>query len=372
MQWVEATDLDVEGRGFADAASPYDRLPARARGRVPDAVWAQAEYSSGLVVRFATDAACLRVRWRLRFDQRVRPAPGLAGFRRCHHQWLVDCAVGTHQSGLDLYRRHAGGWLWVQSLTPVGFPDAEARVTLPPAAAGERVDYLLYLPLFNGVDHVRLAVPPGAALAAAPPRPAARRRPICLYGTSVLHGATALRPGMAMPAIVGRRLDRPVLNLGFCGSALAELEVAQLLAEIDAAVFVVDPVPNMSAEEVSERIGPFVRTLRAAHPQTPIVLGQGNVFDPAGRDAAVPAWSHYTAQNRALTQAVDGLVREGMRHVHLLDGVNLFGPDGEGTHDGVHPTELGMQHMAERFVLALRPLLGDEAQVAREQERERV
>ncbi len=362
-RWIEAADLDLEGRGFEDTAGRYDRLPARARGQVSAAVWDQAEYSSGLAVRFRTNATRLHVRWRLRFDQRPRPAPGLTDFRTRHHQWLVDYLVGTHQSGLDLYQRHSDGWLWEQSLSPNGFPEARAEVDLPSVETGSSStrDYLLYLPLFNGVASIQLAVPPQASLSPAPPRPEAVRQPICMYGTSVLHGATALRPGMAMPAIVGRRLDRPALNLGFCGAALAEPEMARLIAEIDAAVFVVDPLPNMSPDLIRERIGPFVRTLRSAHPETPIVLGRGNVFDPAGRDRQVPPRSHYTAHNQAMALVYEDLLGAGVNRLHLMDGSNLFGLHGEGSHDGVHPTDLGMLHMAERFVECLRAVLDTDA-----------
>ena len=61
-----------------------------------------------------------------------------------------------------------------------------------------------------------------------------KEKPILIYGTSITQGACASRPGMCHTAILGRRLDRPVINLGFSGNGRMEIEVARLLAELDA------------------------------------------------------------------------------------------------------------------------------------------
>ena len=67
-------------------------------------------------------------------------------------------------------------------------------------------------------------------------------------------------------ATVGRRLDRPMLNLGFSGNAQMEPEVATLLAEQDPCLFVIDPLPNMDGPMVTERAEAFMRILLAARP----------------------------------------------------------------------------------------------------------
>ena len=54
--------------------------------------------------------------------------------------------------------------------------------------------------------------------------------------------------------------------------------MAELLAELDPSVYVLDCLANMSPELVSERVEPFVRTLRAAHPDTPILLAEDSSF----------------------------------------------------------------------------------------------
>ena len=65
----------------------------------------------------------------------------------------------------------------------------------------------------------------------------------------------ASRPGMVHTAILGRQLDYPVINLGFSGNGRMEVEVATLMTELDAAVYVLDCLPNIAAAQVAESAG---------------------------------------------------------------------------------------------------------------------
>ena len=86
LRWHDARQLRVEGQGWSDTASPYDRLPARAESLVRREVWDLSRYSSGVAVRFVTDATTLHARWRLRREQLSMPN-----------------TAGMAHSGLDLY-----------------------------------------------------------------------------------------------------------------------------------------------------------------------------------------------------------------------------------------------------------------------------
>jgi hypothetical protein len=77
---------------------------------------------------------------------------------------------------------------------------------------------------------------------------------------------------MVHTAILGRRFDRPVINLGFSGNGRMDQAVGGLLTEVDAAVYVIDCLPNMGAADVTAKCGPLVKQLREARPTTPIVL----------------------------------------------------------------------------------------------------
>ncbi|MBL8897288.1 MAG: hypothetical protein JNM84_06660, partial [Planctomycetes bacterium] len=215
-----------------------------------------------------------------------------------------------------------------------------------------RREWLLYLPLYNGVEKLELGVPAGAELEELPPPSA---KPIAIYGTSIAHGACASRPGMAWTAILGRELAREVVNLGFSGNGRMEPEVGRFLAELDPAVFVIDCLPNMTPEQVAERTAPLVKQLRERRATTPILLVEDRSFANAWL-LEERARAH-ARRRRALRSAFETLQREGVPALHYLTGDELLGRDDEGTTDGSHPNDLGMLRQATAVAAALRPVL---------------
>lgn len=77
---------------------------------------------------------------------------------------------------------------------------------------------------------------------------------------------------MAHTNILERWLNRECINLGFSGNALLDLEIAHVMAGVDASVFVLDFVPNASVEQIQERAGAFYSIIRSKHPDTPVLL----------------------------------------------------------------------------------------------------
>ena len=63
--WYDVRLLGIEGQGWTDAKAPFDRLPAKAEGKVPQAVWNLSRQSAGLAVRFVTDASTIHLKWSL-------------------------------------------------------------------------------------------------------------------------------------------------------------------------------------------------------------------------------------------------------------------------------------------------------------------
>jgi len=86
---------------------------------------------------------------------------------------------------------------------------------------------------------------------------------------------------MCHPAILGRRLDRPVINLGFSGNGTMDAEIGTLLAELDPAIYVIDCLPNMDAKTVAERTGPLVARSAKTRPTTPILLVEDRTYADA-------------------------------------------------------------------------------------------
>lgn len=339
IRWVDALELGVEGRGWRDTEAPYDRLPGRAKGLVRDAVWNLSRHSAGMCVRFVTDATAIHARWTLRSKSLAMPHMAATGV-----------------SGLDLYCKGTDGrWIWAAVGKATVFPTNTARL-ISGLLPGKR-EYLLYLPLYNGVTSVAIGVSKGAKLEKARPRAPARKKPIVVYGTSITQGGCASRTGMVHTAIVGRWLDRPVINLGFSGNGRMEPELADLIAELNPAIYVLDCLPNMTPDMVAERLEPFVRTLRTRRPDTPILLVEDRSYSEALLLAS--RRTRNEGSRAELRKIYLRLKREGMKGLHYLPGNKLLGEadDNWATVDGSHPTDLGFLRQAEAFRDALEPLL---------------
>lgn len=121
----------------------FDRLPAKAEGKVTPAVWSLSRDSAGMMVRFQTDAKSIHARYTLSKTNLAMPHMPATGV-----------------SGLDLYARNdQGEWRWVQVTRP-NSAKVEA-VIISDLAPGLR-EYAAYLPLYNGIESLEIGVPAGA------------------------------------------------------------------------------------------------------------------------------------------------------------------------------------------------------------------
>lgn len=336
--WYDVRLAGVEGQGWTENAAPFDRLPGKAESLVRPDVWNLSRHSAGLCVRFITDATSLQARWTLTSDRLDMPHMASSGV-----------------SGLDLYvRDDTGVWRWLNNARPTAVENTATLLSGIPEGTRE---FRLYLPLYNGVSAVELGLPEGATLSRPDPYAAGHEKPIVFYGTSITHGACASRPGMVHTAILGRRFERPVINLGFSGNGRMELPVAELMAEIDAAVYVIDCLPNIDAAQVAERTEPLVKLLREKRPQTPIVLVEDRTYSDAFLIASKR--ERNDTSRAAFRAAYDRLIAAGTTGLEYLEGEHLLGDDNEGTVDSSHPTDLGFMRQADAFEPVLRRALKD-------------
>ncbi len=96
-RWVNVRELDVEGKGWTETKSFFDRLPAKAEGVVRPPVWDLSRDSAGLLVRFTSDATTIQARWTLISSRLAMPHMPATGV-----------------SGLDLYvKADDGRWRWL-------------------------------------------------------------------------------------------------------------------------------------------------------------------------------------------------------------------------------------------------------------------
>lgn len=320
--WFDAKLLGVEGKGWIDTESYYDRLPLKAKKSVTKPVWDLSHCSAGMQIRFATDAKKLQVRWTLTKKDLAMPHMPATGV-----------------SGVDLYYRdRSGNFRFSGNGRPKQVSNTASFQLLPSK------EYLLYLPLYNGVNRIEFGIPKGKRLSKV--LPTALSHSVVFYGTSITQGGCASRPGMATTSIVSRKLGVPVINLGFSGNGRMEQELADLLCDLDPAVYVLDTMWNMTPKMVSERVEPFIKKLRQARPVTPILL----VEDSSIKDLPTP-------KGDILRNIHAKLTAEGDANLYFLSNAGMLGEDGEATVDGCHFNDLGMSRQAIAFSKFLEPIL---------------
>ena len=227
LKWIDGRTLPLEGRAFDDTEAYYDRLPANVSTNVNGGVRSMKHHTAGMQFRFTTDSKRLVFKW-IPYTRRLS----------------MDHMPSTGVSGIDVYRFDANAekWLYVKTGRIKSAKGGSLSLDWTPGTP-----CLVNLPLYNGIKEFSLGLEPTASVSPLPPRKSGIEKPVVFYGTSITHGGCASRPGMSFVNIVGRDLDVPVVNLGFSGSGVMELEMSEHLADIDASCYVLDCLWNMGA-----------------------------------------------------------------------------------------------------------------------------
>jgi lysophospholipase L1-like esterase len=137
------------------------------------------------------------------------------------------------------------------------------------------------------------------------------------------------------------------------------------MAEIDAKIYILDCMPNLpknswkrlgisSDEEFKDRVFNAVRFLKSSRPEIPILLvdhaGYMDKFTNESRKES------YSWVNQLQIEAYYQLRQEGYEELYYLTTEEI-GMSLDGTVDGTHPNDLGMQEYAEAYTTRLRSIL---------------
>ena len=330
VKWIDGRYLPIEGRAFDGTEQYYDRLPTNVTTGVNSAVRTAKHHTAGMQFRFSTDSTSLVFKW----------TPYNNGLS-------ADNMAATGASGIDVYRFDAGSgcWRYVKTGRISSASGASLSLDWTPGTP-----CLVNLPLFNGIREFSLGIDSEASVYRLPPHRGGSVKPVVFYGSAVTQGLGASRPGLSFVNIVGRMLDVPVVNLGFSGGCLMELEMSEHLAAIDASCYVLDGVRGMDATADSEA---FVRNLRERRPDVPIVMAEtiadddespvdGDYADDYGMTALAEAycrtlkrtlwpdltWVDESADTASLTGAwAPGIVYDAATRKADLYGERAFTPN---------------------------------------------
>jgi hypothetical protein len=151
-------------------------------------------------------------------------------------------------------------WRWIGTHNSIAYPVSFAQIASNKILSQSNRHYMLYLPLYNAPTWMAVGVVPGSLLIK--DQPTSTLKPIVWYGTSICQGACASRPGLAYTNYISRNVGRQIYNFGFSGNGQMEPEVLQYINEIDMSMFIVDCLPNMDTDMVTQRTEPLVKAIR--------------------------------------------------------------------------------------------------------------
>lgn len=237
--------------------------------------------------------------------------------------------------GLDLYIKDENGkWLWA-GFGRAKYIGTKHSCTLVSDMDTTMKECMLYLPLFMELEKLKIGVENGSVLES---EGGVKRPPIVAMGSSYTHGSGTSRAGMAWPAQLSRMLDVDIANFGTSGICKMEPVLADIIADTDADMFIFDTFSNPTPEEIHERVVPFVKRIREAHPDTPLVFLQTFVRETGNFDLKK---RKFEADKRQAAEEELAKLMKTDKNVYFLNPGLYSGTNHDASCDGVHPSDAG-------------------------------
>ena len=300
---------------------------------MPQAVRNAMQHSTGIAILFTTDSRTIYAKWSTgskKFGSNMTP---------------------IFNSGLDLYIRENNEWIFAGTARPKTNGSTAHESTVVKQMAEGKKECMLYLPMFSSVTSLEIGVDEDAVIE---PLASPFKQRILFVGSSLTHGASACRPGASYVARIGRLLNAETPNIGVSGLCKLDDFYADIVCDSKADAFVFDTFSNSTAKDINERLYNFAKRITAAHPNTPMIFLQTLKRDIGHFD--LEARKRNDDQRAAAEKWMKQICRE-FKNVYFLNPGFEIGNDGEGTIDGTHLNDLGVQRTIENVVPKMKKIL---------------
>lgn len=240
LVYYNAGDFQIIGKGFSVTEPLYDRLPSCLKDSIRPVLWKLSKNSSGIAIRFCSNTTYIGVKWESLFVNNM------------------SHMVATGVRGLDLYSYENDHWQYKCTARP---EEKKSQAKLISNMQPIEREYMLYLPLYGGVESVEIGIAPDALIRKPNLQFPRTEKPVVFYGTSISQGGCASRPGMAYPSIIERKINIETINLGFSGNGLMDWEILDQMLKINASCYIIDCLPNCDIQRVNESGYKFINRL---------------------------------------------------------------------------------------------------------------
>ena len=293
-------------------------------------------FSAGIQMMFVTDARIVKIRCENieDFPMNNMSFVGRAGF---------DCYYKENEE--DEFK------FFYSTFAPVFEKDSKTRWEdyLYAFHQNKKRIILVNFPLYNGVKELSIGVEKGCHIE---PYFYNEKKRILIYGTSILEGCSAPRPGLATTNQLSMKLKQEVLNYGFSGAAMCEIEVARILAgRQNIEMYILDVEANSGFEPaLAERFGDLLETIYQAHPDVPvIVMNRIKLNQDDEKYSYIVRLKQFA--DKVFHDHVEEYQKRGKK-IYFFDNYSLF-DDCSDTIDGLHPTASGYEKLNKAYLDAI-------------------
>lgn len=321
FKYTEASDLTLIGK-IMDTPNPYHRVDTCIHKGFTERENFQLRCGSGLAVVFKTNSSIITLKNDIG-DFHCGPMTSELGCR-----------------GFDLYIKKDGKWIYAGSKVNPEVNDGRTLV-LAKDMNSDMKECMIHFPIYSELLSVRIGVDKDAVIE--PAEPPFRHR-VAIYGSSFTQGSGVSRPGMTYPMQFVRNTGIQMLSVGCGGNGKMQPQYAEMLAKVNVDAMVFDCFSNPSAELIEERTIPFIRTIREAHPDIPLIF-----IRTVYRESR-----NFSTKSEATEQAkmdmAEKMMEKAMEEfddVYFVNPKTLAGYDHETSVDGTHPSDMGYYRWAK-------------------------
>ena len=343
FRYEDATNFRIINKGWENTSEHYTRLPqAYMDSCRKDQQWLY-NHSSGIAVRFASNSKRIAAQWNLK--------------NNFHMQHMAMTGI----KGTDLYmlNQESGKWEYVNTARPQekNFKaDSVQSKLYVENLDGEMHEYMIYLPLYDGINWLQIGVDSTAQLIQPQVDNPRRMGKIVLYGTSIQQGGCASRTGMVPSAMIQRDFNLECVNLATSGQARMDFYIAEAMASIDDAIcYVIDPVPNCTKDRCDTATYDFIKILRTLRPEVPIIMVEGLMYPYTRHDSYLA--EYLPQKNECFHNGYELHKKENPKGLYYMTHDGQTGPEMEGTVDGVHLTDYGFRAYADLLEIKIKEAL---------------
>lgn len=339
LRYVDARQFRIINRGFKDTTNIYTRIPDALEEQTRPEIFELAQCSSGIGIRFRTNSHSIAV----------------------HYMLKEDCVMNhmpfTGTKGTDLYMLTENDQQWHYIATTRPKPGKEQQRVFIKRLKGEMHEFLIYLPLYDGVDWVEIGVDSTATIEYSKVENPRIGGKIAFFGTSIMQGGCASRTGATQTNQIQRLLNRECINMGFSGSAkLYEQNVRTILSmDEDIAMYVIDPLMNNPKNLVDSLAFSFMKLLVENITDKPILMVPLEIQPNQMFDTLLAV--HNPARNAEWKRTYLQLRKEGHKNLYYMEECNFAGKNGEGTVDNCHLNDYGYRNYVDAMLPYLKKIL---------------